>query len=254
MRSILLCEGPDDLWFSAYYLHKVAGWDTCNTINDLWPLYKVYPANRKQLVEYMSKGIDSVAIWCVAGKDAFDLPIATILDKFISAYPFDPVNSIVILRDRDTDTEESVLAHISALFCNKVTLSNHSTSVYSESIDGEEVRINITPVLIPFNDCGAIESLLMASIREENTEGQIIVDEACSYIDGLVNNHDVGQLYLTHAREIIKAKFAATIAATNPGHATGLFQDLVMSCPWEKSEYVKSHFDVIVHAVTTPID
>ena len=125
---------------------------------------------------------------------------------------------------------------------------------YSDSIDGEEIKINVTPVLIPFNDCGAIESLLMASIRDENTEGHIIVDEACTYIDGLVNNPRVGQLYLTHAREIIKAKFAATIAATNPGHSTGLFQDLVMSCPWENSEYVKTHFDVIVNAVTSSAD
>ena len=59
-----------------------------------------------------------------------------------------------------------------------------------------------------------------------------------------------GRIYLKHNREAVKAKYAAAIAATNPGHSTGLFQDLVLSCPWEDSEYVKRHFDVVLNAVT----
>lgn len=251
MRSIIFCEGPDDLWFSACYLHKAAEWDDCKSIRRHWPLYQVKPLNSRQQVNYYSKGVDNVAIWSVAGKDSFDYAIKVAVDKFIASYPSSPVDSLVILRDRDTDSEEAILSHFSNIFDNKVVLSNQRTAIYSSNIDGIDINTKITPVIIPFDDCGAIESLLMASIHDANSEGEIIADEACKYIDLLVDNPDIGQIYLRHEREIIKAKFAATIAATNPGHSTGLFQDLVLSCPWEASEYVKSHFDIIVNAVTS---
>lgn len=251
MRSILLCEGPDDLWFSAYYLNKVAGWDDCKPINKYWPYYQVSPLNKKQKVQYYCKDSDSVAIWCVAGKDSFAHAISTILEKFVSDFPASPVDSIVILRDRDSDGEQCILQNFASFFGNKVDLINKETSIYNDFFDGIEINVKITPVIIPFEDCGAIESLLMDSVREANTEGSIIVNEACKYIDSLLKHPDVGHLYLKHTREVVKAKYAATIAATNPGHSTSLFQDMVMSCPWETSASVKKHFDVIAKAITS---
>lgn len=251
MRSILLCEGSDDLWFSAYYLHKVAGWDDCTSVDKLWPNFKVSPLNKRQKVQYFSKNSDSVAIWCVSGKDSFGSAISTILDKFVRNYPNASVDSIVLLRDRDVDTDESILRSFSTNFADKVTLVNKESSTYTDCIDGCDVSIKITPVIIPFDDCGAIESILMNAIREANSEGSIIVEEACKYIDVLANHDGVGQVYLKHVREIVKAKYAATIAATNPGHSTALFQDLVLSCPWETSTSVKNHFDVVLKAVSS---
>lgn len=29
MKSVVLCEGQDDLWFIGYYLHKVGNWMQC---------------------------------------------------------------------------------------------------------------------------------------------------------------------------------------------------------------------------------
>ena len=61
----------------------------------------------------------------------------------------------------------------------------------------------------------------------------------------------VGIKYLASRRLILKAKYSAVIAVTNPDHSTGLFQDMVMACPWEKSPHVQEHFDVITRAVTS---
>lgn len=255
MKSIILCEGPDDLWFLAYYLNKTADWDNCNQsqIRRFWPNYTLSVSNKKQQVLYMFHENDSAAIWCVAGKDSFDAAIQTILNKFVDNYPSDPINSLVLLRDRDMDRDEAILSRFESSFENKISLQNKASTIYSRLVDGENVRIRVTPVIIPFDDCGAIESLLMASVRDHSREGQIVVDEACRYIDCLNGNPEIGQAYLRHEREIVKAKFAATIAATNPGHATGLFQDLVLSCPWERSEYVKKHFDVALKAISTAV-
>lgn len=29
MRSVIVCEGRDDLWFIGYYLYKVLHWEEC---------------------------------------------------------------------------------------------------------------------------------------------------------------------------------------------------------------------------------
>ena len=41
MKSVVLCEGPDDLWFIAYYLYKCAGWDRCRQPKEMWRNYEI---------------------------------------------------------------------------------------------------------------------------------------------------------------------------------------------------------------------
>ena len=41
MRSIILCEGKDDLWFIAYFLHKTNGWVIDKGFKKTWPYYKI---------------------------------------------------------------------------------------------------------------------------------------------------------------------------------------------------------------------
>ena len=108
----------------------------------------------------------------------------------------------------------------------------------------------VTPVIIPFSEQGAIETILKTAIREEGEEEALIVNSAEKYISDLVSSGKVGIKYLSGSRLILKAKYSAVIAATNPDHSTGLFQDMVMACPWEKSPHVKEHFDVVLNAVT----
>ena len=93
--------------------------------------------------------------------------------------------------------------------------------------------------------------MLMHSVSERDAEGAVVVDEANSYIAKLCNRPEIGTNYLTHERQILKARYASTIAVTNPGHSTSLFQDMVMACPWEESPYVKEHFDVILRAISS---
>lgn len=248
MKSIVLCEGRDDLWFIAYYLHKTAGWDTCNPS---WSNYNVVAQNHRQEVTYLEKGNDGVAVWCVGGKDCFDTAISTIFSKFIEDFPFDPIDSIVIVRDRDNDTTSEAISTIQGWLPKSVELNNKISTTWVDEIEGYNLAIKITPVVIPFSEEGAIETLLMRSIEEQDREGELIVQGANAYIDNLLAAPEIGAKYLHHGRLILKARYSAVIAATNPGHSTGLFRDMVMTCPWEESVYVKEHFDVIANAVSS---
>ena len=250
MKSVVLCEGRDDLWFISYYLHKTAKWNIVKPSQSVWKNYRLSTLTNRQEIQYLSNGSDYVAIWSVCGKDSFEKPIREIL-RFISSFPFDPIDSIVVVRDRDNDSVDDVLNNMNSWFDGGITLTNKTTSILSRTIEDCDVSTKVTPIIIPFSEEGAIETILKAAIREEGEEETFIVDSAEEYIAALVASGKVGIKYLSSSRLVLKAKYAAVIAATNPDHSTGLFQDMVMACPWEKSKYVKEHFDIILHLVTS---
>lgn len=189
MKSVVLCEGKDDHWFIAYYLHKVAGWDTCDSP---WSSYKIL-AKKHQKVTYMEKGNDSVAIWCVGGKNCFDLAVSTIFTKFIADYPIDPIDSIVIVQDRDDDTIDDVLTKMQGWIPPRIALTNKEASIWNTEIEGYDLSIKITPLVIPFLEAGAIETLLLESISEQDSEGKVIVAGANEYIDNLLKEPLIGE-------------------------------------------------------------
>lgn len=52
MRSVIVCEGRDDLWFISYYLHKALKWDECDA--SLWCKSYNLSAKSGQKVFYMT--------------------------------------------------------------------------------------------------------------------------------------------------------------------------------------------------------
>lgn len=262
MKSIILCEGSDDLWFIGYYLHKSGNWMERKRG---WKNYQIAPLDDRQEIIYMEHQYDSAAIWCVGGKDNFQPVISIIFDKFISNFPQDPIDSLVILRDRDFDTDSDCMDSIAdwvtktKLFDDKIRinlgtqlqLENKVETVLNFDIDGYDICLHLHPIVIPFDEEGAIETVLMRSIQEQSQEGAVIVQEANQYIDRLRCSSEVGKQYLNHQRLILKARYSAVIAATNPDHSTKLFQGMVRACPWEKTDHVQKHFDLVRKAITS---
>jgi len=251
MKSVVMCEGSDDLWFIGYYLHKTAGWMQCKKPEKYWKNYRIPTVNPRQKVGYFEKDGDCVAVWSVAGKDCFDSAISTIIDKVIPDYPFDPINSIVIVRDHDSDDIADAMENIGSWFWGHEAFENGVSSPYDVIVDDERVTMLVTPVVIPAEESGAIETLLTSCIESKGRGEKIIVREAHNYISKILTYETVQAKYLRHERDRTKAKYSAVIAAINPAHSTALFQEMVMSCDWETSELVKKHYDIVVKAITT---
>ena len=253
MKSIILCEGSDDLWFIAYYLHKTAGWDVLrgSEIKRHWKNYQVNPLNEHQQVCYLKKDGDLTCIWCVGGKDCFAQCLKICVEKFVKEFPFDAVGAVVPVRDRDDDTIADILRKFETPLSEISPLQNQQTTEFHVSCYGEQVSVKVTPVIIPFAEQGAIESLLIASVRDDSEAGKTVAQSAEQFVDALAEQVDVRERYLPHKRQILKAKFSAVVAITNPEHSTARFQDMVVDCPWEQSPSVREHFDVIRHAVTS---
>lgn len=232
-----------------YYLHKCARWAPTASINSVWKNYRITALNNRQEVKCFSCGNNHVAIWNVCGKDSFEKPVRSLM-HLIDTYPFDPVDSIVIVRDRDDDSIPQILQSMESWIGNSIRLENKTTSMLDREIDDCYVEIYVTPVIIPFSEEDAIETILKRAIKEQGEEESTIVDEADKYISALMATGLVGNKYLSHSRLVLKARYSAVIAATNPDHSTSLFQSMVMACPWEQSPHVREHFDVVLNAIS----
>lgn len=263
-KSAVLCEGRDDLWFISYYLLKTAGWDNQDA-KKLWKTYQVSVPDKWKVsseqsasdtwnVNYLKKNEDTAVIWSVGGKNAYQKPIKTLL-TFNEKYPDDPVDSIVIVRDRDNQTDEAIFQEWTAqsYFPEQLALENRlSTDYVLTSRDGRDVSVHVTPVIIPFREEGAVETLLMNSTRESGEGGAEIVRAAKDFVESLSACDSVREAgYLRGQRMILKAKYSSVIAITNPDHSTGQFQDMVMACEWEKHSTVREHFEVIRKSITS---
>lgn len=254
MRSVIVCEGSDDLWFLGYYLNKVLQWNTCPS--KLWcPAYEL-SVKRKQEVQYLSSpdNINQVAIFSSGGQDRMKSLVKEWVD-IIEAQPFHPIDSIIFFRDCD-DRSPDILAHemeswfssFTSWLPNSFSLKNNTVSVLQNEVDEINVTFSILPVIIPFDENGAIETLLLKAIEDSSQDGKRIAECARAYIKQFQENPL--DCYLNKQRLVTKAKYSAAISVTNPDHSTRKFQDLMYSTPWEESASIKKHMEKVVQLIT----
>lgn len=241
MKSLILCEGVDDVYVIGYYLHKTMGW-TRNPklkVSDIYNFSKF----RNGKIEKYELETNIVVMWDVGGKDRFESSLKAVSDIFYE-HPKDCFNQVFIVMDKDDDSEESLLEGVNQNLKN-VGIKNISAltvnkkNIHSDIVEDEEYSIAFIPVLIPFDGNGALENILMTAIASEGDEEELVVEKAKRYIDDLKENI---KKYLHHDRIELKAKFSAVISVTNPERSTATFDKLLMSHEWEKYPTISRNF------------
>ena len=132
---------------------------------------------------------------------------------------------------------------------NVAELLNNQSNVYSYVIEEEIYHLEIIPIIVPFDQNGAIETVLMEGIAETGEEEEYIVSCANEYIAEVLKS---GRLhnYLQHERQVLKAKLSAVISINNPDRSTSLFDKVLMSWDWETKNAVRRHFETIAEYLT----
>ena len=257
MRSIIVCEGRDDLWFISYYLHKVLNWDECDV--SLW--CKLYSLSIKsgQMV-YMTSPNEKhqVAIFSSGGQNRINLlpkEWLTLNEK----NPSSAIDAIIIFRDCDDRSPDDLAHSMNNWFAgcttwlpNHFVLNNNAPVLLRNEIDEVDVSTIILPVIIPFDEAGAIETLLLQAIEDSSDDGKRIAQSSREYIRQF-EDAPLSQ-YLNKQRLRTKAKYSAAVAITNPDHSTGTFKDFMLSTPWEQSAAIKTHMEKVVQLITGQLD
>jgi len=248
MRSLILCEGHDEVYFLGYYLHKTSGWFYCEN-EELSENYDLPKSKaRNQIIEVYKKENDLVAIWGVGGKDNFAKSFK-FLEMVNHRNPESGIEQVFIFLDRDdSEIEECLVALASKMRDCGIPvrdLKNNKCNVTTFEIEEEFYQLNVIPVIIPFDEKGALETVLLNAIANEDEEGKFIVHSAKEYVGNFLNSGKQDK-YVPKKRLETKAEFSAAISITNPDRSTVAFNTLLMSHPWEEKEVIRRHFRVLI--------
>ena len=253
MNKLILCEGKDDNCILGYYLFKSSNepkWMYNKKTKLSANFQLITNPNGREIVEIYVRGNESkdkTAIWSVGGKDCFEEAIGKAI-KICKKFPLERFEDIVIVTDRDDEEIGAVENRISAIF-NKfgwdITLRNHTKNNFEYQVEDRNYSVNISPVIIPLDQNGALETILMNGYANVgDNEDKLIVSESIRYIDDLVNSTMLHK-HLTKDRMKLKAKFSTMISVINPDHSTRALDDILMCFEWEKSPYIQKQFSII---------
>ena len=249
MRKIILCEGIDDIHFLGYYLYKTNSWQRIekNSEKEFSDYYK-FPRRDNYKVEFYKKDDKRLALWSVGGKNIFKGAfkfIEEINSEYGSEYG---ISKVFLIRDRDNDKVENTLQEIlEEMKENKINLENiknNTINCYNYTVEDKVYTFEIFPIIIPFEEEGALETVLINGIREMGEQEEYIVNKALEYVNNFIDSNRISN-YLNHERLKLKAKFSSIISIINPEHSTKKLNDILIDYPWEKNEEIKKHFKLL---------
>ncbi|HVJ50267.1 hypothetical protein [Desulfitobacterium sp.] len=184
--------------------------------------------------------------------------IPTILEQVLDLNQlgsFSKYERILVISDRDeVGTEQKFITDLSVKFKNfNVVFSSYiehnswNKATYSDVLkeESQEVsRVEFLPLIIPFEETGAIETFLLDGLCENSEKedelktDKIIIEQCRTFID----NINCNEKYLCHRREKTKAKFQTVFVVRTPADDFNQRQSLLRSVPWERYETVQNGF------------
>ena len=251
MRSLIICEGVTDSYVLQSYLEKTENWKFANK-DDLPRYYEDLPDSIGENPKFITckKGDDYVDI-CAVGSDTridegFDFLYKTNLNN-----PKFSIKQVFIVIDRDEREIEDRLKKIMSdarRFNIKIDkLQNDKSNEFTLAFGNKERQLNVVPMIIPFDDFGSLETLLLNSIGEKSDENECVVELAENYIDSYTISfpNKKKRKYLLENGLIAKAKLSAAISLTHPDRTEVPFRNLVLSHNWEEYDSIKKHFKML---------
>jgi len=251
MRSLIVCEGKTDLYVIQRYLEKILNWKYVDK-SALPDRYGGFPdeSGENPKFETCKKGDDYVDI-CAAGT------IERMDEGFGFLYRLNqqnlnfPVTQIFIIIDRDKREIEDRLKKIITdarrygVQINK--LQNEKSNKFELTFGVETYLLNVIPIIIPFDEYGSLETLLLKSIGGKNDEKKYVTSLAENYVESYIDMYPdkKKRLYLKKDKLPAKAKLSAAISITHPDRTAVPFRELVMSHNWEEHKLIKEHFKML---------
>lgn len=236
MNKLILCEGKTDAILLSYYLEKTCGWAHRNAPKGL----NIKADETKgESVYWYRKENESLLICGVGGKDNFR---SFFRDKIQSAMvDSGAFAKIAVVTDRDdrhqktiVDSFLSLLNPIIATIKNDKWISNRYENSYMQ-----EANVDFLLVIIPSENEGALETLLLEAISE-NGEDKAIVERSILYVDEI---QPIASKYLSKNRLKLKACLGVTWAIQYPEKLFSFIDEQIRSVKWEDSKVLEQCFE-----------
>ncbi|MCD7893397.1 MAG: hypothetical protein LUG60_06805 [Erysipelotrichaceae bacterium] len=227
MTSIIMCEGLTDCLFVQYYMRKVYSWQDERADTSI----RFMNWNR-----VLKKGTNKIIVGHRGGSSSLIYMLDKAFKRNSNALPKDVYNNIVLMTDRDdADSELNIISLVKETIEKyggeiKKDIKNNEwiTVSFPNSID-EEITISLLLLVIPLDEYGAIETVLLNSIADKDEYDRILVDSCRDFVD----NADLDERYLKRRRHKLKAWFNVFFSIRVPEDFYIERQKIFMEFPWE---------------------
>lgn len=240
MNKLILCEGKTDAILLSYYLGHVQKWIPCRR----GPKGFQISADEKlgESAYWYQQGEDYLLICGVGGKDKFGSFFTNkIQAAIIDAQVF---SKVALVTDRDDRQEEEIAAEVCRCFAPAITQARQNLWVknsYRDSFDRQQDLLFLL-LVIPIEQQGALETLLLEAISEDPYDREIVV-RSTAFVNEIAPYAD---RYIRQSRLKLKARLGVTWAIQSPGKEFNFIDEQIRSVRWEHSEILAKCFSQLV--------
>lgn len=240
MNKLILCEGKTDAILLSYYLGCVQKWTPCKR----GPKGFQISVDEKsgESAYWYQQGEDYLLICGVGGKDNFGRFFAgKIQAAILDAQVF---SKVALVMDRDDRQEEEITAEVFRNFSPAVTQAKQNLWVENTYQDGfgQKQTLSFLLLIIPTDQQGALETLLLEAISEDPYDGEIVT-RSSAFVDEI---SPYAERYIGQARLKLKARLGVTWAIQSPGKEFHFIDEQIRSVQWERSDILAKCFSQLV--------
>lgn len=235
MKSIIICEGPTDFVLMQYYMRKVNGWDEGQESKN-----KPKGFEKSRSRDFQKNG-NTLRIICANGCSRMIPLLSKIIESNSLASLEDELYTrIVYLTDNDEEqTKENVFSKLKETWNTSMDFSNNAWTLISVVNDRiGDYEVNFLPLIIPFDEQGAIETFLLKTLKDADGYDASVIDRGNVFVDTIASENK----YLKHRRDITKAKLDVFFSVRNPAEQFTQRQDILKNIPWEAYENIQESF------------
>lgn len=255
MLSLIICEGSTDLVLLQYILEEIHNWRyiECKRHNNYKDIIMNIGSDKN--TKWFKKNDNFLCVQSAGGCTK----ICSTLDSILEINSIKTENffeNIVILTDNDDiDTPLKFINNLTSkfnefnIFFNSTIINNDWNETTFINTFGDSTYIKFLPLIIPFDENGAIETFLLNAIKnnsiinDSETIDKLVVEQCVHFID----NIDCRNKYLLQRRDITKAKFDTVFVVMTPATAFTERQTLLRSIPWKEYESIQESFKKLSH-------
>lgn len=236
MNKLILCEGKTDAILLSYYLIHKCGWQ----FSDNSPKRLGIKADKEpgESASWYRKDEDYLLICAVGSKTRFkqffDEKIWPSL-KNSSAF-----SRIALIIDRDEEQVEEIEANIRRDLPVVAAKAKNDQWVQHSYFDsyGEENFVDFLLLAVPHDQQGALETLLLDAISEDEYDGNI-VEKSRQFVDEIAPE---AKRYIGKRRLVLKAYLGVTWAIQSPQKVFDFIDEQLRMVKWEKSKVLEQCF------------
>ena len=241
MIRVILCEGITDALLLSFYLEKTSEWKYNKNPKNFIKLPDSKLVSNKSVFNYVKKE-EELLICAVGGKDNFGSFYKEYINEIIYHHSPTKEYRIALMIDADNRNSAIIEEDIQNQFNNYIDSVKIDEWVENERLDSfqEKVKINFLLTIIPHDKSGALETVLLNSLKELN-EGEYIVNESEKFVESLKENE-----YIHKTRMKLKAKLGVALSIFYPDKVFSQFDSKLQIVDWTRFENLRECFKELI--------